>query len=284
VGRAVSDCAVVVHNAALVPVTRARGEFASVNVDGTRVVLEAARRAGVRHAVHVSSSAVYGTTSRLPITEATPAAPVESYGRSKAQADDVARGLRGPDLPLTIMRPRTLVGPGRLGLFELVFDWIRTGRPVFMLGRGDNRYQLLAASDFAEACALAVERAPGGELNIGSADYTTPREDLQAVIDHAGSSSRIRSVPPALARAVLAPLYHLRLSPLVPWHYLSQHHPFYFDTSRAREQLGFVARQSNREMLIEAYDWQRTHQGATGASAHRRPLRRGVLGLLRARR
>jgi len=182
------------------------------------------------------------------------------------------------------MRPRTLVGPGRLGLFELVFDLIRTGRPVFILGRGDNRYQLLAASDFADACALAVERASGGELNIGASEYATPREDLQAVIDHAGSPSRIRSVPPALARAVLAPLYHLRLSPFVPWHYLSQHHPFYFDISRARERLGYAPRLSNREMLVDAYDWQGAHAGVTGSSAHRKPLRRGVVRVLRARR
>jgi nucleoside-diphosphate-sugar epimerase len=283
VGQAVQGCEVVVHNAALVPVTRARRDFFTVNVDGTRVVLDAARREGVRHAVHISSSAVYGTSSELPITEDTPAAPVEAYGRSKAEADRVARAVATEGLPLTIMRPRTLVGPGRLGLFELVFDWIRTGRPVFILGRGDNRYQLLASADFARACLLAVQRAPGGEFNIGSAEYTTPRQDLQAVIDHAGSRSRIRSVPPALARAVLHPLYLLRLSPLVPWHYLSQHHPFYFDTTRARERLGFVAAVSNREMLIEAYDGQRAHQGATG-SAHRRPLRRGVLRVLRGKR
>lgn len=284
VARAVEGCDVVVHNAALVPVTRARKDFVPVNVDGTRVVLDAALAAGARHAVHISSSAVYGTTSRLPITEETPAAPVEAYGRSKAEADEVARGFQRRGMPLTIMRPRTLVGPGRLGLFELVFDWIRTGRPVFILGRGDNRYQLLAASDFADACALAIERAPGGEFNVGSAEYATPRQDLQAVIDHARSPSRIRSVPPALARAVLAPLYHAKLSPLVPWHYLSQHHPFYFDITRARERLGFTPRLSNRQMLIEAYDWQGAHRDATGASAHRRPLRRGVLRILRARR
>jgi nucleoside-diphosphate-sugar epimerase len=284
VERAVAGCDVVVHNAALVPVTRARRDFFTVNVEGTRIVLGAARRAGVRHAVHISSSAVYGTSSELPITEDTPAAPVEAYGRSKAEADAVARDFARRGLPLTIMRPRTLVGPGRLGLFELVFDWIRTGSPIFILGSGNNRYQLLAATDFATGCVLAVRRALGGEFNIGSAEYGTPRQDLQAVIDHARSPSRIHSVPPALARAVLHPLYILRLSPLVPWHYLSQHHPFYFDTARAREVLGFEPSRSNREMLIEAYDWQGSHLGATGASAHRRPLRRGVLAVLRGKR
>jgi nucleoside-diphosphate-sugar epimerase len=283
VARAVEGCEVVVHNAALVPVTRAGREFHEVNVGGTRTVLEGARRAEVRHAVHISSSAVYGTTSRLPITESAPAAPIEAYGRSKAEGDAVARELAAAGLPVTIMRPRTLVGPGRLGLFELVFDWIATNRPVFILGSGHNRYQLLAASDFAEACALAVRRAPGGEFNIGSVDYATPREDLGAVIAHAGSRSVIRSVPPLLARSVLHPLYLMRLSPLVPWHYMTQHHPFYFATERARDELGFEASISNREMLVDAFDRQRERPGATGSSPHQRALARGVLGLLRGR-
>ncbi len=283
VGRAVDGCDVVVHNAALVPVTRAGHEFHEVNVEGTRTVLEACRRAGVANVVHISSSAVYGTTSRLPITEDAPAAPIEAYGRSKAEGDQVAREFARRGLPVTIMRPRTLVAPGRLGLFELVFDWIRTNRPVFILGNGHNRYQLLAGTDFAEACALAVRQAPGGEFNIGSAEYATPREDLGTVIAHAGSRSTIRSVPPSLARAVLHPLYLARLSPLVPWHYMTQHHPFYFSTERARDVLGFEASVSNREMLVDAYEWQGAHPGATGSSPHQKALGRGVLRVLRRR-
>jgi nucleoside-diphosphate-sugar epimerase len=231
--RAVEGCDFVVHSAALVPVTRARGRFWTVNVDGTRVVLEAALAAGVRHVVHVSSSAVYGTTSALPITEST---------------------------------------------------WIQRGRPVFILGRGDNRYQLLAASDFSAACVLALRRAPGGDFNIGSREYATPREDLQAVIDHAGSRSRIRSVPPWAARAALQPLDALRLSPFVAWHYLSQHRPFYFDTAKAERELGFVPSLSNRAMLIDAYDWHVVHEATSGRSAHQRPLRRGLLRLLDGKR
>jgi len=280
VRRAVEGCDLVVHNAALVPVTRARKDFRTVNVDGTRVVLEAALEAGVDHALHISSSAIYGTTSRLPITEDTPPAPIEAYGRSKADADAVAATVRERGLSLTIMRPRTLVGPGRLGLFELVFEWIRRGRPVYILGRGDNRYQLLASSDFARACVLAVQRAPNGDFNVGSREYATPREDLGGVIDHAGSGSRIRSVPPALARAVLQPLDVLRLSPFVAWHYRTQHHPFYFDTSKLERELGFRPRLSNLEMLIDAFDWHCAHGSSTGGSAHRRPLRRGLLRVL----
>ena len=87
-------------------------------------------------------------------------------------------------------------------------------------------------------------------------------------------------VPPALARAVLQPLDVLRLSPFVAWHYRTQHHPFYFDTSKLERELDFRPRLSNLEMLIDAFDWHCAHGSSTGGSAHRRPLRRGLLRAL----
>lgn len=283
VEQAVAGCEVVVTNHALVPVTRAGRDFESVNVGGTRVVLEAARRAGARHATHISSSAVYGFRSPMPITEATPLAPGERYGRSKAAAEQAAAESCGGELPLAILRPRTLVGLGRLGLFEPLFNWVARSRPVYLIGAGGNLFQFLDAADLATACLEGIRRKVAGDFNLGSAVYGTLREDIEAVIRHAGSASRIRAVPPWAARLVLQPLDWARLSPFAPWHYLGMHRPFYFDIGKAEGELGFQPARSDQEIFVEAYDWHISHEGVTGASAHRRPLRRGLLGLLERR-
>ena len=104
-----AGCSHVVHGAALVYAGGAWPKIRSVNVDGTRNVLTAARLAGIGHAVHVSSVAVYGSAPG-PVDESTPTdailAPGDLYARSKREAEEVARGIeekRG--FPVTIVRP-----------------------------------------------------------------------------------------------------------------------------------------------------------------------------------
>jgi len=81
---------VVFNNVAQVPLAKDRELFQSVNVLGTEHVLRAAKAAGVRKVVHTSSSAVYGAPGSLPVTESTPLAPGEAYGRAKADAETVS--------------------------------------------------------------------------------------------------------------------------------------------------------------------------------------------------
>src|SRR4030095_13944138 len=115
-----------------------------------------ARDAGVRRVVFISSTAVYGVPEKHPILEDDPLVGVGWYGESKIDAEGVALqgGRRG--LETGIVRPKTFVGPERLGVFEILFDWIREGRRIPVLGGGSNRYQLLAVEDLVEATVRAA--------------------------------------------------------------------------------------------------------------------------------
>ena len=150
---------VVLHNVAQVPLARDRELFYSVNVIGTANVLLAARDAGVGKVVHTSSSAVFGIPDANPVTEATPGRPLESYGRAKLQAEMLCRDAVAAGLDVTIVRPRTILGHGRLGIIAVLFELVAEGAPVYVLGPGDNRYQFVHASDLADACHRASERA-----------------------------------------------------------------------------------------------------------------------------
>jgi nucleoside-diphosphate-sugar epimerase len=185
-----------------------------------------------------------------------------------------------------ILRPKTFIGPERLGVFEILFDWIHDGRRIYMLGDGSNRYQLLAVEDLVEAIVLsASKRAAAGEtLNVGAEEFGTVRSDLQALIDHAGSPSRLTPIPVRPAEIALRALELARLSPLVEWHYKTAHRDSFVDVSKAERILGWKPRFSNAEALISTYDWYLAHRdevaGAAGVT-HRVPWNQQALGLLK---
>jgi nucleoside-diphosphate-sugar epimerase len=283
--RALVDTAdVLVHAAAALPIQGARDEIRSVNVDGTATLLAAALEAGVRRVVFISTTAVYGIPKTHPIAEDAPLHGVGHYGRSKIQAEEVCRAFERRGLPATIIRPKTFIGPERLGVFEILFDWIREGRRIYVLGTGENRYQLLAVEDLVDAVLLAARTdVPGETLNVGATEFGTVRSDLEALIVHAGSSSRVTPIPAKPAELALRALELARLSPLAEWHYKTAHRDSYVDVSRARETLGWEPRYSNAEALIRTYDWYLANRESFAAAGvtHRVPWEQRALGLLK---
>jgi nucleoside-diphosphate-sugar epimerase len=282
VGKLVSGADVVVHAAAALPIQASRGSIRSVNVGGTENVLRAADDAGVRRVVFISSTAVYGVPEKHPIEEDDPLVGVGSYGESKIDAEGLCRVAA---VETTIVRPKTFIGAERLGVFEILFDWIREGRRIYTLGKGHNRYQLLAVEDLVDAIVRAAEepKAARETLNVGATEFGTVRSDLQALIDHAGSSSRLQPVPVKPAEIALRALELLRVSPLAEWHYKTAHKDSFVDVSKAQRLLGWQPRLSNRDALVETYDWYLANRGRVGGAGvtHRVPWNQQALGLLK---
>jgi nucleoside-diphosphate-sugar epimerase len=273
---------VVVHAAAALPIRASRDAIRSVNVGGTENVLRAADDAGVRRVVFISSTAVYGVPEKHPIEEDDPLVGVGWYGESKIDAEGLCRVAA---VETTIVRPKTFIGPERLGVFEILFDWIREGRRIYTLGKGDNRYQLLAVEDLVDAIVRAGNepKAARETFNVGATEFGTVRSDLQALIDHAGSSSRLQPVPVKPAEIALRSLELLRVSPLAEWHYKTAHKDSFVDVTKAQRLLGWQPRLSNRDALIETYDWYLANRGRVGAAGvtHRVPWNQQALGLLK---
>jgi len=282
VGKLVQGSDVVVHAAAALPIQASRGSIRSVNVGGTENVLRAADDVGVRRVVFISSTAVYGVPEKHPIEEDDPLVGVGSYGESKIDAEGLCRVAA---VETTIVRPKTFIGPERLGVFEILFDWIREGRRIYTLGKGHNRYQLLAVEDLVDAVVrAAAEPAAAREtFNIGATEFGTVRSDLQALIDHAGSSSRLQPVPVRPAEIALRGLELMRVSPLAEWHYKTAHKDSFVDVTKAQRLLGWQPRLSNRDALIQTYDWYLANRGRVGGAGvtHRVPWNQQALGLLK---
>jgi nucleoside-diphosphate-sugar epimerase len=282
--RLVQGADVLAHAAAALPIQASRESIRTVNVGGTGVAFAAAADAGVGRAVLISSTAVYGVPKHHPIAEDAPLVGVGHYGESKIDAEEVARDFGRRGLEVVIVRPKTFIGPERLGVFEILFDWIREGRGIPILGNGSNRYQLLAVEDLVEATVAAAEKDVAGEtFNVGATEFGTVRSDLEGLIAHAGSGSRLRPVPARPAELALRALELARLSPLAEWHYRTAHRDSFVDVSKAQRLLGFAPRLSNEQALCETYDWYLANRGRVGAAGvtHRVPWDQRALGVVK---
>ena len=284
VARAMQGIDVVHHNAALVAQTDAGRQYWQVNVEGSRIVAEAAARAGVQAIIHTSSTSVYGIPEDQPITSATPTRPVEPYGRSKLAGERAVEEVcQRHGIPLLTIRPRATLGAGRLGIFQILFQWIKENRSVYVIGSGDIRFQFIHARDLMDFYMLALDAGRSGTYNVGTDRFGTLRGDLERLIRYAGSTSEVRSLPEGLTINTLRLLYWLRVSPLVPWHYLTYHKACYFEVEPLLA-MGWQPRYGNLDMLQESYDWFLANAGQRDdgqRSPHRSPIRQGVLWLVK---
>src|SRR5262249_13854939 len=149
--------------------------------------------AHVQKVIYISSSAVFGAPKINPVTEQTVPAPAESYGRAKLEGEKLCRRYVESGLDVSVVRPRTIMGHGRLGIFQILFEWIRTGYNVPVLGRGDNLYQFVHADDLAKACILAAARPGAATYNCGTDHYNSMRAVLEHLCAHAQTGSRVKS-------------------------------------------------------------------------------------------
>jgi nucleoside-diphosphate-sugar epimerase len=285
VGRASTGVDVVYHCVAEVPLSRDAAALRSVNVDGTATLLRACHDSGVGKVVHLSSSAVFGVPASNPVRRDTVPRPQEPYGAAKLAAEWACLHAAANGLDVTIVRPRTIVGHGRLGLFAVLFDWIADGADPFVLGEGSNRYQFVHADDLATLCRRAAARPGSAIYNAGTDRFGTMAEAIGHVCAHAGTEARVRSLPMRPAVTAMQLTARLRLTPFAPYHWLMYGRSMWFDVDHARDELGWQPRYSNDEMLAESYDWfvanRRLLAERVVGSPHRRSPRSRLLALLK---
>jgi nucleoside-diphosphate-sugar epimerase len=284
VDRAMTGAGIVVHAAAALPLY-SRDEIFSTDVGGTGIVLASALRHGIARFVHISSTAVYGIPDHHPIQEDDPLQGVGPYGEAKIAAEQACLEFRAKGLCVPILRPKSFVGPERLGVFELLFDWAADGRNFPVLGSGGNRYQLLDVEDLCAAIYLAAtmdrERVDT-TFNVGAREFGTMGADFQAVLDHAGFGKRIIGLPAQPVIQLLKILEFLGLSPLYQWVYETAATDSFVAVERIEARLGFRPRYSNREALIRNFDWYLAHREqirSTSGISHRVPWKQGALRL-----
>ncbi|MCA9396901.1 MAG: NAD(P)-dependent oxidoreductase, partial [Candidatus Omnitrophica bacterium] len=275
---------IMVHAAAALPLESKQSIF-DTNLKGTQNALEAALHNKTKRFIQISSTAVYGVPEKFPIEETDPLTPVGPYAETKILSEKMCEDYRKKGLTTTIIRPKTFIGTFRLGVFQILYDWVYNGVKIPMIGSGNNRYQLLEVTDLASAVRhffSCPEAVANDVYNVGGTDFGTVREDLTALCAHAGTKSKPFGTPAAPTILLLRFLESIKLSPLYKWVYGTAGKNSMVSVDKILSRTGWKPRFSNADALIHAYDWYlqnlNTISNASGTT-HRVPWKQGVLSV-----
>jgi nucleoside-diphosphate-sugar epimerase len=272
----------VVHCAAALPLYTKK-EIFSTDVIGTRNVLEAAEIQKIKRIVHISSTAVYGIPKKHPLYEDNKLIGVGNYGKAKILAEKACLESRKKGMTVSILRPKSFVGPERLGVMAIYYDWIHRKKNIPIVGNGKNRYQLLDVDDICtaiESCLTLPEKDVNDTFNIGAKEFTTMKEDFGEVIRYAKTNKKIIPIPAAPLIIILRTLEFLHISPLYRWVYETAPKDSFVSIEKAEKKLKFKPRYSNKQALVRSYRWYienldkfENNSGVT----HRVPWKQGIL-------
>jgi nucleoside-diphosphate-sugar epimerase len=285
--KAFAGADIVVHTAAALP-KYSKEDIYSTDIVGTRNVIEAAAENAVQRLIHISSTAVYGIPDHHPLLETDKLIGVGPYGEAKIAAEQLCLEHRARGLCVPIIRPKSFIGPERLGVFAMLYDWAHTGHNFPVLGSGNNLYQYLDVEDLCQAiylCCTLTENVVNDTFNIGAKVYGTVKQDFQAVLDAAGHGKRILPFPAAPLVWALRVLELFNLSPLYKWVYETVSKESFVAIEKAERILGYTPKYSNKDALLRNFDWYLKNlprfQNTSGVS-HRVPWKQGALGLIKA--
>jgi nucleoside-diphosphate-sugar epimerase len=243
---------VVVHAAALVPLTKDLKGYREFNVDTSGKIAAISRVYGISKFVLISSSAPYGVPAEFPIKPSTIPVPVEEYGQSKLDAEEAIRNNLLNSASLTIIRPRTILGSGRLGIFEILFRWIQKNLDIPFPNAAKHYLQLVHIDDLLALTEHLIKTDQPGIWPAGTPNYSRLDRDLRDVIKTVGSKTQLYSVNPRLFEFAGWALESLKLSPFSKWHYKTLNCDFAFSNDWI--PIGFTYRYSNVEALLEVWE------------------------------
>lgn len=282
VASVMDGCQMVVHTAMALPLYKEK-EILTTGINGTEVLLAEAEKEKVERFIHISSTAVYGIPDHHPLYEDDKLDGVGPYGKAKVEAEKICERYRKKGICVPVLRPKSFIGPERLGVFALLYDWAYTGHNFPMIGKGNNRYQLLDVEDLCESIYLTMtvdKEKANDTFNIGAKEFTTMKEDYQAVLDKANYGKKIIGLPEKPIVFTLRILETLKLSPLYKWVYETASKDSFVSIDKAEKVLGFTPKYSNKEALLRNYQWYLdnldTFKSQAGVS-HRVPWKQGVL-------
>ena len=279
---AMTDIDIVIHTAAALPLYKPEDIY-STDVEGTGILLKEAFIRKVKKFIHISSTAVYGIPVHHPIFEKDKLDGVGPYGKAKIDAEKFCLDYRYKNMCVPILRPKSFIGPERLGVFALFYDWAKDGKGFPMIGSGENRYQLLDVEDLCEAihkCIILPQEIVNDTFNIGAKEFDTMKQDYQAVLDYAGYGKKIKGFPEKPVILALKFLEASKLSPLYKWVYETASKDSFVSIEKAERILDFIPRYSNKDALIRNYKWYlenfESFKNKDGIS-HRVPWNQGIL-------
>ena len=280
------DAEVVIHCAAALPLWKKKDIF-ETNVEGMRNVCESCLINNVKRLIFISSTSVYGVPKEHPLYETHPRIGVGPYGKSKIMAEEICEEYRKKGLTVCILRPKSFIGTARLGVFQILYDWVESGVKIPVIGNGRNKYQLFEVDDLVDAIILGaklpVEKI-NDTFNVGAAIFKTVNEDVGEMCEYAKTGAKVMHTPAKFIKIILRIFELMNLSPLYKWIYGTADTDSFVSIEKAQKTLGWNPKYSNAQALIRSYQWyldnKHTIQKGTGVT-HRIAWKQGILALFK---
>lgn len=272
---------IVIHAAAKLPLHKKKSQYKETNIQGTKNIITLSNESKIKYFMYLSSSAVMGKQDS-EITEISKPRPFEPYGDSKYQGELIIKNYLNKNIVYSIIRPRTVVGEERLGIFGLLFQFFQENIPVFVLGSGKNSLQLIDKDDLTEIIYRLVDKNTPGIFNIGNNDKTNILNTFKQFKNEINSKSKIIKLPKNLTIFILLLLDKLGLSPFAPYHYKAFGESVMFESSKAYELVDYYPTKDNVQILLNAYSLFKTSKpNSNSVSTHRKTINLKVFYLLK---
>lgn len=231
-----------------------RNYFYSVNTVGTKNILESIFEKGCRNYLMFTTDMTYGKPQYLPVDIKHPQNPFGPYGLSKKECENICFEFRNKGMNITIMRPRMINGPGRLGILVKLFKLIDWNLPVPTIGNGKNHYQMISVFDCVSAVMCAIDKGlPNKEYNLGSKNSPDIRTLLKGVIKSANSNSIVIPTPGKLVKCILNIFDIIGLTIMYKEQFMIADEEYILDITETEKDLDWHPQYNDEDMLKEAY-------------------------------
>ncbi len=247
----------------LVDSKTSRKTFWETNVGGTKQLLDRAEECKVKRFVHMSTDMVYGKLPQIPCPESATTNPLGEYGKSKLAAEKVCEE-HSKKLKIATLRPCVVVGPGRGGLFSLMFNWIVQNKKIPWVGSGKNQMQMIDVSDLVMACLSVAGKE--GIFNVGSDNVPALREQIEWLVEQSHFRSGVVPLPARSAKLAIGFFSKLDLIPIDTEQFEFLDSDRILDTRKLKKE-GWLPKFDNKTMMLNAFKWFLAHKNEYNGQA-----------------
>jgi dTDP-glucose 4,6-dehydratase len=230
---------------------RNRKDFFEQNFFMAESISSVANSLGIKKIIYVSTDMVYGNNVVSPVAEDAPPCPIGEYGASKLAAERIFSDASNR-YKVVILRPRLILGQGRVGSIQKLAKLIQSPFPVVLIGNGKNKYQFIAAEDVCAAIELSLTANVSGIFNIGSDNPPNLNVLFKDTLITLKCSKLILKIPMRLAIVIFDFLDVLGLSPLTPEQYRIAGLDFVLNTEKIKSQIGWSPTKNDQIMFFES--------------------------------
>ena len=250
----------------------------NTNVIGNKNLIYLSKKYKIQKYIFISTSALFVKDYKKPITEKTRPNPVELYGFSKLKAE---QDIINSDLNnYAIFRCPMIVAKNRLGVLSFLFDLIKSGKNVPILGSGKNLFQFIGVKDLINVIHKSLFKIEKEIYNVASSEKISLVSLINKLIKSIDSNSKIINVPDFGFSFILNFFNKINFSPFNIYHLKMLRYSFTMNTNKIKYKYNFVAKESTSKLIEDSFIYYLSKKPDKIKTEITSPIKLGILNIL----